>query len=342
MADVAPTIVIKKIKKGGHGHHGGAWKVAYADFVTAMMAFFLLLWLLASTSEGQKKGIADYFTPTVGLKDEMGIGFEGGISPLEEGTNKSELMPPGLIPGQVEQGPTPEAPKESMIESDNEGKLFEKAEQEMRQAMESDPNLREFTENIRMEQTPEGLKLEMLDDDKHPMFLPGSVHLSDFGQKILTAMTPLIKKMPNLISITGHTDSSPLGKLGYTNWELSSDRANTARRFLVGQGLHERRIGKIVGRADMELKLPEIPSSPRNRRIEIILLKGAHMTQVPAMLPAPRSLLTIPRANDTLLKMQQNLEKQKEAAQKKTLPAAQKQPTAPLQETIKPITTKAP
>lgn len=351
MADAAPTIVIKKIKKGGHGHHGGAWKVAYADFVTAMMAFFLLLWLLASTSEGQKKAIADYFTPTVGLKDEMGIGFEGGTSPSEDGTNKSDLAPPGLVPGQVQQGPTPDVPKEALIESDNEGKLFEKAEQEMKQAIESDPNLRKFSENIRMEQTPEGLKLEMIDDDKHPMFLPGSVSLSDFGQKILSAMTPLIKKMPNLISITGHTDSTPLGKLGYTNWELSSDRANSARRFLIGQGLHERRIGKIVGRADQELKLPEVPSSPRNRRIEIILLKGSHMTQAPSMLPAPRALLSVPRANDTLRIMQQRKEQQKAAEAAKA--AAAKQPQSekksaldafglPGVGSLKPTTTTAP
>jgi chemotaxis protein MotB len=303
--------------------------VAYADFVTAMMAFFLLLWLLASTSEGQKKSIADYFTPTVGLKDEMGIGFEGGISPMEEDTNKSELMPPGLIPGQVEQGPTPEAPKEALIESTNDGKLFEKAEQEMKQAIESDPNLREFTDNIRMEQTPEGLKLQMLDDDKHPMFLPGSIHLSDFGQKILSGMTPIIKKMPNLISIIGHTDATPLGKLTYSNWELSADRANTARRFLVGQGLHEKRIGKITGRADAELLMPEVPSSPRNRRIEIILLKGAHMTQATSVLPAPRSLLSIPKAGDTLRKMQQSNEKQKIQTIKKPAAAGKTAPASP-------------
>jgi chemotaxis protein MotB len=243
----------------------------------------------------------------------MGIGFEGGTSPAEDGTNKSDLAPPGLVPGQVQQGPTPDVPKDALIESDSEGKLFEKAAEAMRQAIEADPNLREFSENIRMEQTPEGLKLEMMDDDKYPMFLPGSVQLSDFGQKILSALTPLIKKMPNLISITGHTDSTPLGKLGYTNWELSSDRANSARRFLIGQGLHERRIGKIVGRADQELKLPEVPSSPRNRRIEIILLKGSHMTQAPSMLPAPRALLSVPRANDTLRIMQQRAEQQKAA-----------------------------
>ena len=318
--DKAP-IIIKKVKKGGHGHHGGAWKVAYADFVTAMMAFFLLLWLLSSTSEDQKKGIADYFTPTVGLKDAMGIGVEGGQSPMEDGIAKSDLMPPGVVVGQVPQGPIADVPKESMIDGEKDAKLFEKAEEAMKQAIEADPTLREFKDNIIMEQTPEGLKLELRDDDLHPMFLPGSVELSTFGQKILRAMTPFIRKMPNLLAIIGHTDATPLGRNGYTNWELSADRSNSARRFLVNNGLNEKRIGKITGRADQELLLPDAPASARNRRIELILLRGTHLQQTAAQQVAPRSLLTAPRVSDTLQKMQQNIDRK---AQPKASPAPKK------------------
>jgi chemotaxis protein MotB len=307
------TIIIKKIKKGGHGHHGGAWKVAYADFVTAMMAFFLLLWLLSSTSEAQKKGIADYFTPTIGLKDEMGIGVEGGLAPVEDGTSRSELMPIGMTPGQVPQGPISDVPKESEVDGDADAKLFEKAQEALKQAMESDPNLREFTENIVMEQTPEGLKLELRDSDKNPMYLVGSEVLSDAGQKILRGLLPLIRKMPNQISITGHTDASPLGREAYTNWELSAGRANSARRFLVAVGLSDKRVGKVVGRADAELALPETPTAPQNRRMEIILLKGSHLNLLPQQQVLPRSLMTLPRATDTLKKLEQRLENQDKA-----------------------------
>jgi len=309
MADDS-SIIIKKVKKGGHGHHGGAWKVAYADFVTAMMAFFLLLWLLSATSESQKEGIAEYFTPTIGLKDSMGIGFDGGEAPVEDGKSKSELMPPGIVTGQVQPGEIPEEPTPAMIESEAEANLFEKAEAEMRQAIESDPNLREFTENIIMEQTPEGLKIELRDDDKHPMFEPGSTKLSAFGEKVLAAMAPVIKKMPNHLSLTGHTDSSPFGKrLDYTNWELSADRANSARRFLLNQSLEDVRFAKVVGRAAHELLLPEDPTSPRNRRIEIVLLRGSHLAIQSEYQAAPRSLLSAPRASDTLKRYQKQQEK---------------------------------
>ncbi len=323
MADAKAPIIVKKIKKGGHGHHGGAWKVAYADFVTAMMAFFLLLWLLSSTSEGQKDGIAEYFTPTVGLKDSMGIGFEGGEKPSKEGKSKSDLMPPGIVMGAVPPGEAPDAPEQSLVDGTTDANLFTKAEEEIKQAIESDPNLREFSENIIVEQTPEGLKLELRDDDKHPMYLPGSKDLSDFGKKILTALVPFIKRMPNMLSIIGHTDATPLGKAGYSNWELSADRANSARLYLQAQNLTEKRIGKIVGRADRELLLPEEPASPRNRRIEIILLKGSHLASMPQNQVAPRALLSAPRASDTLKKMEQRQQQKKmeiDAEQKKNEP----------------------
>lgn len=308
MADPNQTIIIKKIKKGGHGHHGGAWKVAYADFVTAMMAFFLLLWLLASTSEDKLKGLADYFTPTIGLKDAMGIGVQGGLSPIE-GTSKSEMMPPGVLPGQTPQGPIPQAPKDSMVDAEAQSKLFEAAQEALKQAIEADANLRDYSENIVMEQSPEGIKLSLRDDERRPMYLPASAELSPHGQKILKGLLPLIKKMPNLISLTGHTDVSSLEKPNYTNWELSSDRANSARRYLVLQGLNPKQMGKVVGRADQELLLPEAPNAPQNRRLEIIMLRGSYLNQLPQNQVVPRPLMNAPRAQDTLSKMQQSAKK---------------------------------
>lgn len=320
------TIIIKKIKKGGHGHHGGAWKVAYADFVTAMMAFFLLLWLLSSTSKATKDGIAEYFTPTVGLKDEKGIGVAGGESPLQDGKSKSEMMPPGMVPGQVEQGPTPDVPKPSPIDGEKDAKLFGKAEEELKQAMESDPNLREFSQNLLMEQTPEGLKLELRDDERNPMFLPGSTQLSEAGQKLLASIAPIVSKLPNLLSIVGHTDSTPLGRADYSNWELSADRANSARRFLISIGVSEKQMGKVVGRADQELLLPEVPDSPRNRRLEIILLKGSHMKLQPHQMIAPRGALsTAPRASEAIQLMQQ-----KKIEQTAPVVPAEKKPAEPV------------
>lgn len=288
-------IIIKKIKKGGHAHHGGAWKVAYADFVTAMMAFFLLLWLLSSVDQSKLEGLAEYFTPTVGLKDSMGIGFEGGETVNEDGKKKSDKSPPGIVtappPGQT----SSDAEKKALVEGEKDAQLFEKAEENMKQAFESDPNLRDLAENIVMEQTPEGLKIDITDSDRHPMFDPGSITLTEFGMRILAKMSLLIEQMPNYISITGHTDASPMTSRGadYTNWELSSDRANAARRYLIRSGVQPQRPRKVTGQAAAELLVPEQPTSPRNRRITIILLRGSYLDLGPDQLPAPRDLLNI-------------------------------------------------
>lgn len=292
-------IIIKKIKKGGHGHHGGAWKVAYADFVTAMMAFFLLLWLLSTSSKATLEGIAEYFTPTVGLAGEKGIGFDGGATPNTVGIKRANTSSPGIVTGQTPSGQTPDAPdKQSTVESTEDGYLFDQAQQAMQKALESDPTLREFADNIIVEQTPEGLKLEVMDSDKHPMFVQGKADLTDAGAKVMTKMRGLIEKMPNFISITGHTDGAA-GKAeganaaGYSNWELSADRANAARRFLLKVGLDPERPKKVVGMADKELIDANDPRSPRNRRVTIILLRGSHMNLAPGYTPADRDILNL-------------------------------------------------
>lgn len=294
------TIIIKKIKKGGDGHHGGAWKVAYADFVTAMMAFFLLLWLLASTSESQKEGIAEYFTPTVGLRDSMGIGFEGGESPNQEGIKKDDSSPLSIVQNASPKGQSPEKDKQTLIEADQESQLFEQAREELKKAFEEDPSLRAFKDQIIVEQTPEGLKIDVQDSDKKPMFISGSAEMSEFGKKVMDKLADVIEKMPNYISVTGHTDAEKLAaKNGaYTNWELSADRANSARRELVRTGMEGERVGKVQGLAATDLLLPEEPMSERNRRITIILLRGSHFGSSSYLKNRPGSLLSVPTYNN--------------------------------------------
>lgn len=296
------TIIIKKIKKGGDGHHGGAWKVAYADFVTAMMAFFLLLWLLASTSESQKEGIAEYFTPTVGLRDSMGIGFEGGESPSTEGIKKSDTSPIAIVQNSSTPGQTPDKKKETLVEGEMESQLFEQAREEIKQAMESDPTLRQFRDQIIVEQTPEGLKIEIQDSGKQSMFQSGGANLTEFGKEILGKLSLIIEKMPNYISVTGHTDAAQFTARGgaYTNWELSADRANSARRELVRGGMEGERVGKVQGLAAQDLLLPGEPNSERNRRITIILLRGLHFGGSSYIQSGPGSILSVPKASSVL------------------------------------------
>ncbi|MDX1974270.1 MAG: flagellar motor protein MotB [Rickettsiales bacterium] len=309
MAD-QPPIIIKRIKKISGGHHGGAWKVAYADFVTAMMAFFLLLWLLSVTTPEQKLGIAEFFTPTTGLKDEKGIGFQGGIKASPQGKARSDLTEKGIVVGQVKQGPVADVPNqdvehpnpdaESTSKSDKEqeftdtGEEFKDAQQDIKQALEEDPELKDYRNNVLIRETPEGLKIDMIDDPKTPMFYPGGAMLTDTGKKVLDAMANIISKTPNNISITGHTDASgATGNPQYTNWELSSDRANTSRRFLSSTQLEQERVMKIMGLADRELLTPQEPSSPRNRRITIVLMRGSYFRD-PKAAPTARTLLSAP------------------------------------------------
>ncbi len=334
MAEVEQPIIIKKVFKLDGGHHGGAWKVAYADFVTAMMAFFLLLWLLSSASESQLEGIAEYFTPTVGLKDQAGIGFQGGEAPTDIGTKKDDKTPPGIVIGMQPQGPIPKDPeKEALIESTEDANLFEKAQEAIKQAFEENPNLQEFKDNIIVEQTPEGLKIELLDSDKESMFQPGSAELSKFGMEILKRMLPVIEAMPNHISITGHTDATPFpAGSRLSNWDLSSGRANSARRHLVELGMDGQRPAKIVGRADRELLFPQEPKSPRNRRITIILLRGSHLNIPLTHMPAPRDLFSAPKA---LEHISDELEEEgQELTPEKTLPKAEPAGAFPTQPTV--------
>ncbi len=297
MSGSEQNIIIKKVKKGGHGHHGGAWKVAYADFVTAMMAFFLLLWLLSSTSESQKEGIAEYFAPTVGVRDEMGIGFKGGESSDTEGIKKSDLTPPGIVFG---------APPSGMISKDKvtkaeaedgeESQAYEKTASEIKEAFEKDAGLAEFKEHIIIDYTPEGLRIQIIDQNNRSMFKRGSAELEDHAKLILDKITGIIKEKPNNLSVTGHTDSTPYGNNAvYTNWELSADRANSTRRYMEFRQMPDKRFARIQGKADREPLDEKDTKADRNRRIEIILLKKAISKYD---VPAPDALLKPPSPDD--------------------------------------------
>lgn len=268
-------IIIKKITAAHHGHHGGAWKVAYADFVTAMMAFFLLLWLLNSMPQEKLTGIADYFEPTIGISGEKGIGFSGGTQNEAEGA-KSGSNVQGFKYGVPKTGPIVSIPTKdpevSNEELDNE--RFASLEDQMNQSFAQDPSMQGFKDAIQLVQTPEGLSIEIKDQEKYPMFEQGSAELTSHARNILGKISKFLIFSPNFISISGHTDKSfAASDAKYTNWELSSDRANAARRYLVENGIADDQIARIIGRADSD-PISNNPYAAENRRISIVLLRN--------------------------------------------------------------------
>ena len=297
--DGKAPIIIKRISAGGHGHHGGAWKVAYADFVTAMMAFFLLMWLLNAVPAETLSGIAQYFEPTVGIGGQKGIGFYGGQSQSNSGRNAYDKQH-GVKFGVIRSGEVLANPQQgdevSIEEMENE--RFSLIEGELNKVIINDSELRAFQESISFEQTPEGLKIKIMDQDKYPMFKPGSAELQSYAKNIIAKIAKLIRYSPNYISISGHTDkaSNNLGDLSYTNWELSADRANAARRHLIESSISREQIARIVSKADTELLDRDNPYSPRNRRITIILLRNSIMPF--HKVSAPKELITSPSRND--------------------------------------------
>ena len=279
-----PPIIIKKIVKG-HGHHGGAWKVAYADFVTAMMAFFLLLWLLNVSTDEQKNAISNYFDPThpkISEAQSGAGGVLGGLSQNVDGAMAqnaqvlSSPQPSGQAGNSTERNPPQdsavEKAKEEMRKQEEE--KFKDAEEKLREAIEADPDLSALAENLIIDMTPEGLRIQIVDKDGNPMFASGSARMFDKTKKLIGKVAEVIQDMPNELSIRGHTDSIPYGPgADYTNWELSSDRANATRRVMKESGIEEGRLNNVMGKADTEHLFPENPTDPRNRRISIILLK---------------------------------------------------------------------
>ena len=297
-------IIVKKIKKGG-GHHGGAWKVAYADFVTAMMAFFLLLWLLNVTTDEQRNAIADYFDPThpkVSQSQSGAGGILGGLSMTPQGSmasssqNINRPKPSGSKSGSAQprnEDGGENNPEKNMdqkekvvvkrVESKKEQKKkelrakeseeFKKAEEAIKQAIQENPELSQLSQHLIIDMTPEGLRIQIVDQEGQPMFPSGSARMYDKTRELLTKIADVIKPMPNDISVRGHTDSTPYGPgAEYTNWELSTDRANASRRVMLQAGLPLDRLNNVMGKADTEHLLPDDPTNARNRRISIILL----------------------------------------------------------------------
>lgn len=289
-------IVIKRKIKANHPPHGGAWKVAYADFVTAMMAFFLLLWLLNVTTESNKQGISNYFEPdTSEEENSSGSGQAlAGLAQVAEGALKSAGSPPSVTVAIATAGSKTggDEGKENIEDAaalaeaeakrlQTELESFAKVEAEIRQALQEIPELNDMQDSLMIDYTPEGLRIQILDQEDIPMFVTGRAVLNDHGRKMLAIVANVITKMPNSVVLTGHTDTSKSSKANYGNWELSGDRANTARRVMVEFGLGAEKIVKITGKADKEHLFPDKPSSPLNRRISIILQKQKSLTELP-------------------------------------------------------------
>ncbi len=299
----AEAIIIKRVKKGGHdAHHGGAWKVAYADFVTAMMAFFLLLWLLNATTEVQKQGIADYFSPT---SLSMSSGGAGGMLGGQTISSPGAMLDRTAVPSiSIELKPTSgrsegdaeeegganekeKSAEQAMAETEMamkkleeqqreaENAQFEETEKEIRQAIEETPDLKELKKHLLIDQTPEGLRIQVIDREGKPMFKAGSATMLERTSALVAKIAVAVKDLPNKVKIAGHTDSTPFRsrKKGYGNWDLSSDRAQASRRVLITGGLDPERIAAVEGRASRDPLLPEDTQSPRNRRISILLLR---------------------------------------------------------------------
>lgn len=304
-ADERP-IIIKRIKKSGGGHHGGAWKVAYADFVTAMMAFFLLLWLLSSTTEEQKKGLSDYFTPTIAISEQSSSVTVMDGQPQVMETMSGAAAAQAEIEGDDEEsaagaggeadGTAPETAEDGAQAIDaakaaeamraEEAARFEKVKEQIQQVIAQTPDLSGLQDNLLVDQTPEGLRIQLLDKEKESMFASGSATLAQRSQQLLGLVAQAVKDMPNKLAISGHTDATPyVGTDGRSNWELSSDRANAARRVLVQGGVDPAKVRTVQGLAETEPFVKENPADPQNRRISIVLLTDVPPPALPAAAP---------------------------------------------------------
>ncbi len=333
----ATLIVIKREESVASAHHGGAWKVAYADFITAMMAFFLLMWLLNATTEAQRRGIADYFSPTASLgRAASGSGLPlGGRTPYEQGSLVSDRGVMSVVPAHavappdsddedsdtsvqdlpqnrehnsgLESGtasgnaviagpqsgtrapgggpaadsvadPQSQAQTAKMLRAElqrEERAAFEQAAEQIRTAVRADPQLAELGRQLAIDMTPEGLRIQIMDEERQPMFATGSAVLQDRARMLLQKVGPVLAKLPEPISISGHTDAAPYRGTDKSNWELSAERANATRRLLIDAGLQETRIRSVTGNADRDPLLPADPLAAANRRIAIVVLRSA-------------------------------------------------------------------
>ena len=306
--DTQQPIVVKKIKKGGAGAHGGAWKIAYADFVTAMMAFFLLMWLLGSTAQGDLKGIADYFSTPLKVALAGGSGSGDSSSVVQGGGTDLTASH-----GQVKKGDIETDKK--IINLQRLKADFEKMEKqkldglkgELQALIEASPTLNQFKNQLLLDLTTEGLRIQIVDDKNRPMFDSASSEVKPYTRVILREIGLALNKVDNRVSLSGHTDAQQFagGDRGFGNWELSTNRANASRRELVAGGMTDSKIMRVVGLASTVLYDKTDPTNPINRRISIIvmnkrteeaILADGRVTEVDATTDVTAEALTPPPA----------------------------------------------
>ncbi|HED4878516.1 motility protein MotB [Stenotrophomonas sp. LMG 10879] len=280
MAETKPTVIVRRVKKAGHAaHHGGSWKVAYADFVTAMMAFFLVLWLMASTSKPERAAISEYFrnpsplvgssaTPAPGMAGPGGASTSmiklGGATDVSRGNSND--------PFQNQQKSIPQP----VDEQQRDKQQLEALMKELQEAISRSQALEPFKDQLLLDLTPEGLRIQIVDKQNRPMFDLGSATLKPYTQQILHELAEYLNHVPNRISLTGHTDITAYSAArGYGNWELSADRANAARRALIDGGMDDGKITRVVGLSSSVLFDKTDPQNPINRRISIVVMTKA-------------------------------------------------------------------
>ena len=298
-------IIVKRIKKGGHAKHGGAWKIAYADFVTAMMAFFLLMWLLGSVSKGDLKGISDYFNTPLRTALMGGSSTGEGQTVLPGGGTDLTASAGQVHKGESEPRPRDERELEAEMEAREAARLAELKEK-IEKAIEANPQLAPFRKQILVDLTPEGLRIQIVDEQNRPMFPTGSSSLAVYTRDLLREIGIILNDVPNRVSLAGHTDAATFGSgdRGFSNWELSADRANSARREMISGGMAESKVLRVVGLASAVGFPGAAPLDAVNRRISIIVLNRrteraitAESAPSPAPSPAPGPAATAPGAS---------------------------------------------
>jgi chemotaxis protein MotB len=277
-------IIIRKVKKiQGGGHHRGAWKVAYADFVTAMMAFFLLLWLISVSDKATLQGVAQYFTPTESISDKAGLGFDGGADAnLEDGVGAPNAASSSLIYGSPSKGHRVDAARLPSNMSDVEKDHFIA----IMNSIQQDVQLKQFSDNLQMDITNEGLRIQIMDSDNRPMFKPNTSKLQPYMEKIIDVIGKMVSEQPNYISISGHTASVPAGVTNSIDfWKISSERSNEVRKYMTKRLIDKGQVVKIIGKADREPFDAKDPFSIRNIRVGITLLNNASVSVYNKSLP---------------------------------------------------------
>ena len=284
-------IIIKRVKKGGHAAHGGAWKIAYADFVTAMMAFFLLMWLLGSTTDGDKKGISDYFQSPVKVAMAGGSGSGSSNSLLNGGGNDLTQTVGQTAKSDGEEKKAKKVATEQFraAEAKADAKKLTALGAKIAAAISNNAKLAEFSSQIKLQLTPDGLQIQIVDDQKRPMFDSGSADVKPYMRDILREIGVALLDVENKISLDGHTDRQTFGNAtrGYSNWELSADRANSARRELMTAGMPEDKLARVVGMGSSLPYDPDNPNAPINRRISILVMTKEAQERLLGLAPAP-------------------------------------------------------